>query len=165
MTEESSSCPMLFSTVRISWEKLSLLLPIIFLGGVLRTNMQANPMGKGYLVVSKPTYFQYTKPTSFNTQRLDSPQNSPTYAHSDLAYGFCSLKKNFWFWLVWLSGLSTSLQTEGSPVLFPIGAHAWVAGQVPSWGCVRGNQLMFLSHTDVSLPLFLPPFPSLWKEN
>ena len=26
-----------------------------------------------------------------------------------------------------------------------------------------GNRLMFLSHTDVSLPLFLPPFPFLQK--
>ena len=29
---------------------------------------------------------------------------------------------------------------------FPIRAHTWVAGQVPSRGCVRGNHtLMFLS--------------------
>ena len=27
-------------------------------------------------------------------------------------------------WLVWLSGLSTSLQTNGSPVQFPVRAHA-----------------------------------------
>ena len=31
-------------------------------------------------------------------------------------------------------------------VWFPIGAHAWVVGQVPSGGNVRGNHtLMFLS--------------------
>ena len=49
-------------------------------------------------------------------------------------------------WLVWLSGLSSSLQTKGSPVQFPVRAHAWVAGQVPSRGCTRGNHtLMFLS--------------------
>ena len=35
---------------------------------------------------------------------------------------------------------------------FPATAHAWVAGSVPSRGCVRGNQTMF--HPDVSL--FLP---------
>ena len=28
----------------------------------------------------------------------------------------------------------------------------------PWLGCARGNQSMFLSHTDVSFPLFLPPF-------
>ncbi|KAF6125117.1 hypothetical protein HJG60_009665 [Phyllostomus discolor] len=33
-----------------------------------------------------------------------------------------------------------------------------MVGWVPSWGCVRGN---LFSHTDVSLPLFLPPFLSL----
>ena len=55
-------------------------------------------------------------------------------------------------WLVWLSGLSASLQTEGLLVGFPVRAHAWVAGQVPSWGCERGN------HTLLFLPLsfFLP---------
>ena len=41
-------------------------------------------------------------------------------------------------------------------------AHTWVAGQVPTWGCARGNQStgVFLAH-DVSLPLSLLPFPSL----
>ena len=34
-------------------------------------------------------------------------------------------------WLVWFSGLSAGLQTERSPVRFPVRAHAWVAGQVP----------------------------------
>ena len=49
-------------------------------------------------------------------------------------------------WLVWLSGLSADLQTKGSPVRFPVRARAWVAGQVPSRGCMRGNHtLMFLS--------------------
>ena len=42
-------------------------------------------------------------------------------------------------WLVWLSGLKTGLQTERSPVLFLVRALAWVAGQVPSSGCTRGN--------------------------
>ena len=37
-------------------------------------------------------------------------------------------------WLMWLSGLSASLRTKGLPVLFPVRAHAWVAGQVPIGG-------------------------------
>ena len=42
--------------------------------------------------------------------------------------------------------LSTSLQTKGLPVRFPVRAQAWVEGQVPSRGCARGNDtLMFLS--------------------
>ena len=36
-------------------------------------------------------------------------------------------------WLV-SSGLSAGLQPKGSPVRFPVGAHAWVVGQVPSRG-------------------------------
>ena len=48
-------------------------------------------------------------------------------------------------WLVWLSELRASLETKGSLVQFPVRAHVWVAGQVPSTGCVRGNRtLMFL---------------------
>ena len=61
-------------------------------------------------------------------------------------------------WLVWLSGMSISPQTERSLVRFLVRAHVWIVGQVPSWGHAGGNQLMFLSHIIVSLPLFLPPF-------
>ena len=35
-------------------------------------------------------------------------------------------------WLVWFSGLSTSLQTKELLVQFLVRTHAWVAGQVPS---------------------------------
>ena len=49
-------------------------------------------------------------------------------------------------WLVWLSGPSTGLQTKRLPVWFPVRAHTWVLGQVPSRGCSRGNHtLMFPS--------------------
>ena len=33
---------------------------------------------------------------------------------------------------MWLSALSTGLRTKGSQVRFPMRAHAWVVGQVPS---------------------------------
>ena len=39
-------------------------------------------------------------------------------------------------WLVWLSGLSARLKTNGSLVQFPVRAPSWVAGQVRS--LVRG---------------------------
>ena len=55
-------------------------------------------------------------------------------------------------WLMWLSGLSAGLQTKGLLVQFPVRAHAWIAGQVPSRGRVRVN------HTLMFLSLFLPPF-------
>ena len=53
--------------------------------------------------------------------------------------------------LVWLSGLSAGLRTTGLLVRFPVGAHAWVVGWVPSRGRMRGNHTL----------MFLPPFPSL----
>ena len=63
--------------------------------------------------------------------------------------------------LVWLSGLRASLQIERSLIRFPVRAQAWVVGQVSRWGLASGNLLMYLLHVNVSLPLFLPPFPSL----
>ena len=57
-------------------------------------------------------------------------------------------------WLVWLSGLSTCLQTKSSQVHFPVRAHAWVAGHVPSRGVQEATTLMFLSLSS-SFPLSL----------
>ena len=48
------------------------------------------------------------------------------------------------------------LWNKGLPFRFPVRAHAWVAGQVPSTGRWRSN-----THTDISLPLFLLLFPSV----
>ena len=68
-------------------------------------------------------------------------------------------------WLVLLSGLSASLRTKGSLVRFPVRAHAWVAGPVPSRGHVRGNHtLMFLSFT-FSLPSPLSENKQTLKKN
>ena len=61
-------------------------------------------------------------------------------------------KKNLQAWLVWLSELSAGLQTKGSVVRFPIRAHAWVAGQVPSRGRMRGNHSLMLLPLSFSLP-------------
>ena len=58
----------------------------------------------------------------------------------------CGAKVGLQPWLVYLSGLSMSLQTKGLLVWFPVRTHAWVVGQPPSRGCLRGNHtLMFLS--------------------
>ena len=55
-------------------------------------------------------------------------------------------------WCGSVSGLSAGQQSKGSLVRFPVRAHAWVSGQVPSTGCTRGNHtLMFLS-LSFSLP-------------
>ena len=56
-------------------------------------------------------------------------------------------------WLAWLSGLSAGLQTKGLLVQFTVRAHAWVAGWIPSWGSMRGNHTMFLSHSFSLTPL------------
>ena len=65
-----------------------------------------------------------------------------------------AFKNKIMYCLVWLSGLSVGLQTKALPVWFPVRAHAWVAGQVPSWGCMRGNHILtflFLSFSLLSL--------------
>ena len=44
------------------------------------------------------------------------------------------------------SGLSAHLGKKGSLVQFPVRAHTWVAGHVPSWGHMTGNHtLIFLA--------------------
>ena len=58
-------------------------------------------------------------------------------------------------WLVWLSGLSAGLQTKGLLVWFPVKAYAWVVGQVPSRGHVRGNHTLMFPFLFPALPLSL----------
>ena len=44
--------------------------------------------------------------------------------------------------------IERGLRTKGSLVQFPVRAQAWVVGQVPSGGHMRGNHtLMFLPHS------------------
>ena len=51
------------------------------------------------------------------------------------------------FWDTALAGVAQwiecRLQTKGLPVQFPVRAHAWVVGQVPSGGHMRGNHTCF----------------------
>ena len=62
--------------------------------------------------------------------------------------------RKFWPWLVRVSGQSASLQTERLPVPFLVRAHAWVAGQVLSWGVQGATDLLI----PLSLSFFLPHF-------
>lgn len=48
--------------------------------------------------------------------------------------------------------------------LIPAQVHAWAMGPNEVGACARGNQLIFLSHIDVSVFIFLPPVPSLSKK-
>ena len=57
--------------------------------------------------------------------------------------------------LVWLSGLSASMQTKGSPVLFPVRAHACVVGQAPVGGTQKATTHWFFSPASPSLSLSL----------
>ena len=58
-------------------------------------------------------------------------------------------------WLVWLSGLNAGLWTKGSLAQFQVRAHAWAAGQVPSWRHMRGNHTLMFPSLSFSL---LSPF-------
>ena len=66
---------------------------------------------------------------------------------------------------MWLNGLSTGLRNERLPVRFLVRARAWVAGQVPSWGCARGNKIdVSLTHGCFS-PSLSPSLPLSLKVN
>ena len=58
--------------------------------------------------------------------------------------------------MMWLSELSVGLRTKGSSVQFPVREHAWVAGQVPSRGCTRGNHTLVFLSLSFSVPSPLP---------
>ena len=75
------------------------------------------------------------------------PVHAQRVLHSLPFLDFTGSRLDLGSWLVWLSGLSTGLQTKRSTVRFPVRAHAWVECQVPSKGCVRGN------HTLMSISL------------
>ena len=77
-----------------------------------------------------------------------------------------SLSKAYFLpWPPWLSWLSVVLQSKSSSVWFPVRAHAWVAagggkvGRVLVGALVRGTRSMYLSHFNISLPLFSPSLP------
>ena len=54
---------------------------------------------------------------------------------------------------------SQSGRMPGLQVQSPVRAHA-----VPGWKCTMGNQSMFLSHIDVSLPVLFPSLLSINNE-
>ena len=66
--------------------------------------------------------------------------------------------------MVLLSWLGLVPHTKKLKVQFPIGLHAWRGVQSPVGAHARSNWSMFFSCINVSLPFFLPPFPSLWNQ-
>ena len=68
-------------------------------------------------------------------------------------------KEGTWPWLVWFSGLSTSLWIWRLLVRFPVRAHAWVAGQVPPPGGVREATNHYFFHTSCFSPFLSPSCP------
>ena len=63
-------------------------------------------------------------------------------------------------WLAWLSGLGVVPQNEKSgQLLFRSGHMPGLQVRSPVGVHREGSQLMFLSHIDVSFPLFLPSLP------
>ena len=93
---------------------------------------------------------QQTVPVGKDVEKRESSctvcGNEDWGSHYRKQYGVYSKNYKWRPWMVWLSGLSAGLQTKGLLVPFPVRAHAWVMGQVPSGRHVRGNYtLMFLS--------------------
>ena len=58
-------------------------------------------------------------------------------------------------------GWASSCKGKGHQFDFCLGHMSGLWAWSPGGACVSSNQLMFLSQIDVSLFLFLPPFPSL----
>ena len=54
-----------------------------------------------------------------------------------------------------LAGVAQRIECWTQSVWFPVRAHAWVAGQVPSGGHTRDNHTLMVLSLSPSLPLFL----------
>ena len=70
-------------------------------------------------------------------------------------YLYLTTINSFYPWLVGLSGWSAGLRTKALLVRFPVRAHAWVVGHVPSRGRVRGNHTLMFSLPSPFLPFSL----------
>ena len=79
----------------------------------------------------------------------------------------CNMEHSYYYdlpminnWSLALAGVAQWIahQPENTNVasLIPSQGTCLGCGMVPSWGHVRGNQLMYLSHINVSFPLSLP---------
>ena len=110
------------------------------LDGLVEGSGESQEKGRERSSVGRACYVKAEeKPTQVKMRPHVTFEATPTIEkwRPDLDY------KGLITWLVWLSGLNAGLRTKGSPVGFPVGAHAWV---VPSKGRMRGNHtLMFLS--------------------
>ena len=88
-----------------------------------------------------------------STSLIISKMQIKTIRHHLACVRVAIIKKKKDPWLVRLSGLSTGLQTKGLLVRYPVKAHAWVVGQVPSWGHMRVNHTSIFLSLSPSLPL------------
>ena len=93
----------------------------------------------------KQEFHMWLKYNFYRCKCLNGYKNGSKFLATTAADGFLSCKEVIVPWPVWLSRLASSHKVKG---------HRFGT-------CARGNQSVFLSHMDVSLPLFLPPFSSL----
>ena len=70
------------------------------------------------------------------------------------------LKNRLQPWLVCSVGWAPAYKPKGH-WFNSLQGHAWLTGQVPGRGPARGSKSMFLSHINISFPLFVSPFPSV----
>ena len=105
-----------------------------------------------FMIVKKNLleWLQWWYRNKHNEVDMFSPAWLPKKSTLTFRY-FLKIINHPWLIRLALSGLSAGLRTKGLPVGFPVRDHAWVAGQIPSRGCTRGNHTL----------MFLPLFPSL----
>ena len=71
-----------------------------------------------------------------------------TLQHSNI----CTFKNNSLSLAGIAQWIQSGFQTKGSLVQFPVRAHALVASQVPSGGCVKVNHMLMFFSFSFSLP-------------
>ena len=135
---------------------------ILWIKNIILKGLHKTVKSPWHKKVKTPRYIGITRRIQYKSiflfeEKNDVSSSSFLGEHSQfLHHSAIRLVKSKLF-LIALAGVAqwierAGLRTKGSPVRFPVRAHAWVAGQVPSRGCVRGNHTMMFLSLSFSLP-------------
>ena len=97
------------------------------------------------LICKSPLYILGTSPYQIHDLQLFSPIQIFTLKKKIFLLALAGVAQ-------WIECWPANQRVAG---LIPVGAHAWVAGQVPSRGCARGNHTLMYLPLSFSLPSHL----------
>ena len=134
------------------------------------TNVSPAPKSTAWASCSKSTWTIYMSYFVFNSKFVSNLELNPkSFFGSSHSFLEVTVRPNIYPALIagyhtkvpcpgWCGSVDRghACEPKGRPSRFPLRAHVWVVGQVPSRGRARHNGSMYLLHMDVPLPFSLP---------